>query len=249
MSYDHRGAICSGIDLSQRLKDPGYVHLESGDLQVHDDLLPALGALEEAYERLPLDRYCLEQNRRRRHSRFIFLPWEPHISHRPKSAYFQERELNPDHGGIVRRFEGLEPDIARNPFLIALIDFDFRSTPFPDEDLSFPFDVGVHLIRTEASPGLPGTSSPNCLHKDGEPFTFIHLIKRFQVEGGRNIVTDNDKNTLATVTLSHRLETIAVSDKDVYHQVEQTETSHGAARGFRDVLLIDFTPMKPALVS
>lgn len=144
---------------------------------------------------------------------------------------------------MVRKFENLEPDTARNSFLLALIDFDFISSPFSAEDLSFPFDVGVHLIRVKASPDLPGISSPDCLHKDGEPFTFIHLIKRFHVEGGRNIIADNDQKFLATV------ETIAVSDRDVYHQVEKIETPHGAARGFRDVLLIDFTPMKPDLAS
>ncbi len=249
MSYGHRGAICSEIDLHRQLKDQGYLHVESADLRVAEDLLPALGALEEAYESLPLDRYCSDKNRRRRHSRFTLLPWEPHISLRPLSAYSQKRELNPDHGGLVRKFEEIEPDVARNPFLLAIIDFDFMSSPFSAEDLSFPFDVGVHLIRVEASPDLPGTSSPDCLHKDGEPYTFIHLIKRFQVEGGRNIVTDNAKKTLASVTMSHRLETIAVSDRDVHHQVEKIETSYGAARGFRDVLLVDFTPMKPELVN
>ncbi len=249
MSYDHRDAICSEIDLKRQLKDRGYGYVEGDGLRVRDDLLPALSALEGAYERLPLDRYCVERNRRRRHSRFVLLPWEPHISHRPMSTYLQKRELNPDDGGMARKFEILEPDTARNPLVLALMNFDFMNAPFSVEDLSFPFDVGIHLIRVEASPGTPGTSSPDCLHKDGEPFTFIHLIKRFQVEGGRNIIADNDKETLAAVTLSHRLETIAVSDRDVYHQVEKIETSCGADRGFRDVLLIDFTPMKPALVS
>ncbi len=249
MSYDHRGAISSEIDLERQLKDPGYVHVECDDLHVRDDLLPALSDLEAAYERLPLDRYCSQRNRRRRHSRFVLLPWEPHISHRPMSAYFQKRDLNPDHGGMVRKFEDLEPDTVHSPFLLALLDFDFMSAPFSAEDLSCPFDVGVHLVRVEASPGMPGTSSPDCLHKDGEPFTFIHLIRRFQVVGGKNIIADNDKKFLAEVTLSHRLETIAVSDRDVYHQVEKIETQPGAARGFRDVLLIDFTPMKPDLVN
>ncbi len=249
MSHEHRAAISSGIDLARQLKNQGYVHVESEDLHVNDEILPALAALEDAYERLPLDRYCPEQNRRRRHSRFVLLPWDLHISPRPATAYFQKRELNPDHGGMMRKFEEFEPETASNSFLRALIEFDFNSIPFSAEDLSFPFDVGVHLVRVEASPDQPGVSSPNCLHKDGEPYTFIHLVKRFQVEGGENIVTDNDKNTLATVTLSHRLETIAVSDSDVYHQVERIETSGGADRGFRDVLLIDFTPMKPQLVN
>ncbi len=150
---------------------------------------------------------------------------------------------------MARKFEDLESDTIHNPFLLALIDFDFMNTPFSAEDSSYPIDVGVHLIRLEASPGQPGTSSPDCLHKDGEPFTFIHLIRRFQAEGGRSVVADNDKKILTAVTLSRRLETIAVSDRDVYHQVEKIETPRGADRGFRDVLLVDFTPMKPALVA
>lgn len=177
VSCGGRGGLDAEIDLRRCLQEKGFAHLESDEIRVPSDLLPALYDLEKAYERLPLDSQCPQQNRFRRHSRYILLPWELYLSQRPTVDYFQKRDLNPVDGGVVRRFENLEPETASNPFLLALIDFDFMGTSFSDEDLSFPMDLGVHLIRIEASP----------------------------------------------------------------------ETPQGVARGFRDVLLIDFTPMKPAL--
>jgi hypothetical protein len=106
-------------------------------------------------------------------------------------------------------------------------------------------DVGVHAIRCVARPGLPGISSPNRLHKDGEPFTFVHLIGRHGITGGKNLVTDNAKQLLVSLTLTERLDTVAVSDKDGYHQVKPIEVAPGHSEGYRDVLLIDFTPMAP----
>ncbi len=59
------------------------------------------------------------------------------------------------------------------------------------------------------------------------------------------MVTDNDKRPLVRLTLTESLDTVIVSDKDVYHQVEPIEVAPGESEGYRDVLLIDFTPMHP----
>ena len=132
-----------------------------------------------------------------------------------------------------------------NSFLREMILFDFFNTPFDKAIWSTPVDVGVHEIRYVARPGLPGISSPNRLHKDGEPFTFVHLIERYGITGGDSLVTDNDKRPLVRLTLTDRLDTVTVSDKDVYHQVKPIEVAPGESEGYRDVLLIDFTPMHP----
>lgn len=58
-------------------------------------------------------------------------------------------------------------------------------------------------------------------------------------------MADNDKEPLVKITLTDCLDTVTVSDKDVYHQVEPVEVASGEPEGYRDVLLIDFTPMHP----
>ncbi len=201
--------------------------------------------LRQDYETLPPDQYCESGNRYRRHSRYVLLPWLNLLESRPIAQYLQDRELNPTDGGVIRTFERLSKAIEANAFLREMILFDFSNTTFEETIWSTPVDVGVHAIRYVARPGLPGVSSPNRLHKDGEPFTFIHLIERHGVTGGESLVADNDKRPLVRVTLSDCLDTVTVSDKDVYHQVEPIEVASGESEGHRDVLLIDFTPMHP----
>ncbi len=241
-----------GISIEQwphkDLERQGYSCFEGTDLCISPDLKRDLDSLRKDYEELPLDQYCETGNRYRRHSRFVLLPWLNLIEARPIEHYVQDRELNPTDGGVVRTFERLSPETESNAFLREMILFDFFNATFNESILSTPVDVGVHAIRYVARPGFPGVSSPNMLHKDGEPFTFIHLIERHGVTGGGSLVTDNDKQPLAKVTLTDCLDTVAVSDEDVYHQVDPVEVAPGESEGYRDVLLIDFTPMHPVTV-
>lgn len=107
--------------------------------------------------------------------------------------------------------------------------------------------VGVHLIKVIAKPDCPGVSSPGVLHKDGEPYTFIHLVERKNITGGLSTVASNDKATLLEIALRNALDTIAVSDADVFHNVDAIHVEPGYDQGFRSVLLIDFSPLKPEI--
>lgn len=225
------------------LERQGFACFKGSDLAVPDHLQRELSLLRQAYEALPLDQYCKSGNRYRRHSRYVLLPWLRLLELRPTSQYIQSRELNPTDGGMTRTFERLSKTMESNSFLREMILFDFRNTPFDKAIWSTPVDVGVHMVRYVARPNLPGVSSPNCLHKDGEPFTFVHLMGLHRVSGGGSLVTNNDKRPLVRLNLTDRLDTVAVSDKDVYHQVDPIEVAPGESEGYRDVLLIDFTPM------
>ncbi len=231
-----------GIDLERQ----GYACFKGSELSIPRGLERELRELRQEYGVLPLDQYCEAGNRYRRHSRYVLLPWIQLLEPRPISHYIQDRELNPEDGGVVRAFERLSETLEANAFLREMILFDFSNTTFGEELRSMPMDVGVHAIRYVASRDVPGVSSPNRLHKDGEPFTFVHLIDRCGVTGGESLVTDNDKHLLEMLTLIDRLDTVAVSDEDVYHQVKPIEVTPGESEGHRDVLLIDFTPLLPA---
>ncbi len=227
------------------LERQGYACFKGSDLSVPHHLQRELSLFQRDYEALPADQYCESGNRYRRHSRYVLLPWLNLLESRPTAQYIQDRELNPTDGGVIRTFERLSKAMEVNAFLREMILFDFFNTTFEETISSTPVDVGVHAIRYVARPGLPGVSSPNMLHKDGEPFTFIHLIERQGVAGGESLVTDNDKRPLVRMTLTDCLDTVTVSDKDVYHQVAPIKVAPGESEGHRDVLLIDFTPMHP----
>ena len=233
------------IDQSPRkdFESQGYACFNGSDLSISSHLRRELSSFCGAFETLPADPYCERRNRYRRHSRFVLLPWLGLLEPRPISQYLQDRDLNPTDGGMARNFERLSDAMEANEFLREMILFDFDNTTFPEAARSTPMDVGVHAIRHVARPGLPGVSSPDQLHKDGEPYTFVHLIGRHGVTGGESLVADNEKRALVTTSLMDCMDTVAVSDNDVYHAVTPVEVVPGETEGYRDVLLIDFTPM------
>ena len=94
---------------------------------------------------------------------------------------------------------------------------------------------------------VPGVGVPNCLHKDGEPVTWIHLMNRKGVDGGENIITDNSqKQVLCETTLNAPLDSIGIVDEMVWHMVKPVRVAEPAAVGVRDVILVDFTPLMAA---
>jgi hypothetical protein len=196
---------------------------------------------------MPPDPHAADGNRDRRYGKFIFYPWSKKMQPWPMHSYQQSASLNPEASGEARKLPPLTLTIENNQFLQKLTFADFAVTPFDDDAQQYPMAVNVHIIKMKARPGVPGTSSPNTLHKDGEPFTFVHLLKRKNISGGETVVADNDMRTLFTTTLEETLDTVVVRDDAVFHQVKEVFVLPGIPEGYRTALLIDFTPLKPAV--
>lgn len=243
-------AIECALDVRGELDRNGFARVKERDLSISVHLAEDLERLIASFDDLPTDPYDQTQGRSRRFTIYAFLPWCGVLKPQPVSTYIQSRDLNPDSGDITRVFPRLERELERNnSFLRALIEWDLTNVLFPDPVLGQPMLVGVHQVRMVARAGRPGTVSPNELHKDGEPFTWVHLLGRHGVSGGVNLVTDNDKNELARFTLENRLDSFVLDDSQVYHHVSAIEVEPPFSEGYRDTILIDFTPLKRDLVA
>lgn len=228
------------------LRENGFVVFGGDDFAVPSALTKSLDTLVRAYDQLPRDPYSQDANRYRCHQRFVLVPHPFTVIPTEISNYTQSIRLNSEDGGTIRKFAPLPDGLAENSFLRMLIRHDFMHSPFADVvSNNLTYDVGLHLIRLHPRADRSAKSSPDRLHKDGEWVTWIHLISRRNVRGGENLVTDNDKQVLARVTLEQRLDTIAVWDDMVYHHVSAVEVAEGQDEGHRDILLVDFTPMLP----
>jgi hypothetical protein len=234
-------------DVKTALIEKGYNFTPSEDVRFSLNLRPELHTFLSECMNLPVDPYCVEGTRERRHTRLILLPWKKQLLRWPKNGYFQDSTINPDAAGVAREFEPFTETMLNNGFLRQAILTDFNLTPFASKDLQQPFDVGLHAIKTVPRVDQPAVASPNCLHKDTEPFTFIHLLQRENIIGGENIITDNVKEPLFIATLTHLMDTLVVRDDAVYHHVMPINLENPRAAGFRTVLLIDFTPMRSAV--
>ncbi len=239
--------LAADVDPRRDLRESGFVVLQGEDFTVPAALAEPLATFVEAYEYLPVDRYSETGCRFRRHQRFVLTPRPLTVMPTDVSNYAQSMLLNSKDGGTVREFEPLSDDLATNSFLQALIRYDFEHSPFASvRSSNLAYDVGLHLVRMRARQGQPAVASPNKLHKDGEWVTWIHLVSRKGIKGGESVVANNDKEVLIRATLVRRLDTVAVWDDAAFHHVNPVEVAEGEGEGYRDVLIVDFTPMLPA---
>lgn len=155
------------------------------------------------------------------------------------STYIQSAHYNQMDGNVLRKFAPLPADLKANPFLGALIRLDFANSGLASDHLLYR--VGIHLVRYVTPAHGEAFSYP--LHKDGEWVTFSHLGGRHNVSGGGGVITDNDRKTLWEGTQEEFLDTFGVVDKHVLHRATPVSRVDPWQEGYRDVALIDFTPL------
>ncbi|MHD0396309.1 2OG-Fe dioxygenase family protein [Staphylococcus simulans] len=241
-----------------KIKENGYAKYNlMQDLQyegIHHDFEELLNS----FDNLPPDAYAIGLNRYRRYSRAIVLPgtndimWLPTINKNQQaySAYFQGK-FNPEHPDAYRAFPALEDEIKHNKLLNKIILHDYNETFWNEEDKILPIHVGVHFVKLQVEKeNDKAVSSPDCLHQDGEPFKFAHLIERTNVIGGTNVIADpsaaghkpealNPSKIIETFEITQPLESYGVEDSVVSHYVSAIEKGKQNKPGIRSVILID----------
>ena len=222
--------------------------------------------LQKAIAELPRDPYATG-GRHRAMAKGIFVYGEdrPHwIAERdhdgkPVATYVQDTTLNPEADGAIRVFEALPQKVQNNPLLLDLIRLDRALTFWPPEDATRHLLVHVHLIslRVETA-GEVAEITPPHLHRDGEPFTFVHLLTRRNLAGGVNAIAppsyagrrpvEIPDQIISQFELTERLDSYGVVDQMVSHYVEGVRQRVPGETAERGVLLVDFTPLVPRLV-
>ena len=157
-------------------------------------------------------------------------------------TYFQSAKLNGYAGGIDRKFEPVLESTLTNPFLQALIHFDFRQLPIESGAETHPWRVDLHQVRIIGSNQEAGEPTPEGIHHDGEEFVCIHMAKRVNVIGGESHVYDNDSKLLESHTLRHPMDSMILWDPHVMHTVDPIRPENPGELAIRDVLLIGFDP-------
>lgn len=242
-----------------KLKHNGYAKYDYMDALKYDGIIEDYESLLTYFEDLPIDDYAPDLNRYRRYSRALILPtsgdieWLPNVTRddHEYSAYFQGR-FNPEHAGSYREFHSIDPHIRDNRLLQEIIMANYRETFWREEDQLMPIHVGVHFVKLMVeNDGDKAVSSPDCLHQDGEPFTFAHLIERKNVRGGTNAIATpevqgkqpedvGDKDLHEVFEITEPLESYGVRDSAVSHYVGPIFKGDDDTRAVRSVILIDY---------
>ncbi len=254
--------------ITETLEKDGFAAFKGACFDLDQEMNQSLDALVASFDDLPPDQYDETGLRKRRYARFVYIPWADVLLEQPSVLdangntvveYFQPLSLNSVDGGKRRPFTPLHPATRSNRALHELIRFDYWSLPIRPEWIGMPITVGVHQISLSPEHSNHAVSSPNHLHQDGEPFTFVHLARRENVSGGMNYVArpecagihpseiDGDA-MLAKFTLESLLDSFVVDDSMVSHHVDEVFCVNAQLEARRDVFLIDFTPNLPQIV-
>jgi hypothetical protein len=265
-SWWGRHYVGGELAVNSSLADRGFVHFDAGSILnvAEDDQW--LIELQAAFGDLPRDPYAVRAGRFRRYARAVLFPWCGRLEwippvddrmHGPMVQYDQG-QFNPEFATATRWFQALSEEVRDNLLLRRLVHFDYDQTFWALHERALPVHVGVHLVKLAADEeNEEATSSPDCLHQDGERFTFVHCIVRRNIVGGLNAIASSHcagrnphevspDEQLATFVLARPLDSYAVHDPQVSHHVGSVRRAEGSASGERGVLLVDFTPLTTA---
>ncbi|MFE2107142.1 2OG-Fe dioxygenase family protein [Kitasatospora sp. NPDC059463] len=254
-----------------RVRRDGYARLNAADLGIDTAALAEdFARLADTYQDLPPDPYARETRRFRRYSHAVYLPWTGELSYIPGAPdeefgsvteYWQD-EHNPEYPRMRRRLPDIPEALHGNRLLDILVRADLDRALWLEDLHRVPVYVGIHLISLAVHDRAQvAVSSPNCLHQDGgspATFTFAHLVGRWNVKGGENVIATPESagrtpDTLPSEAIHDRfvltepLDGYGVHDRRVSHYVGPVHLGDGGSDGRRDILIVGIAPYTPGL--
>ncbi|MFK7801230.1 MAG: 2OG-Fe dioxygenase family protein [Anaerolineae bacterium] len=224
------------------LEEKKFALMDANELMIAPELSQDKEQLWASWNNLEADNYLRDgaSYRLRRFGLFYWHPASGDLRLLPPAPYFQSAETNSYAGGIDRQFAYLEEETGTNQFLHELIKFTFRQFPVTDEMFENPWEIDVHQFRIVSSEAELGEPTPEGIHHDDDDFNAIYLVRRDNVSGGVNSVYDNQRNPLASLTLSQPMDSVLVWDPHVMHGVSSIYPTDPKRQGIRDVLVIGY---------
>jgi hypothetical protein len=210
------------------------------------ELLLSAGPLSDwsqfaaSWNLLELDKYMADggRYRRRRHAVYGAVAGGDVVreAHQP---HFQSLDYNPLHGGIMRWFEPMAPEIGSGSSMATILAF-CRSLFEGLAPAISDWKIEAHQFRIEARPGEEGRPTPEGLHRDGVDYVCVLLIDRRNIASGTTRIHAVDGRLLGQFTLTNPFDAAIVDDGRVAHGVTPVEPIDPALPAYRDVLVVTF---------
>jgi len=235
-------------DIGSCIEQSHYALITSHDFSFSADLDESAELFSRDWEHLEPDPYMADGGsyRLRRYGLYQLSGSTGQLSHIPGAPFYQSIEINPLNGGQQRHFAALRATTVENPFLRELILFDFAQLT-SNKHIEDDWLIGVHQIRIVATPGVPGSPTPEGTHRDDEYYTSQHLISRHNISGGVNRFYGIGPEPTAVPQAVWKQKSYFDSyyfDRSVWHSVTPIVSGKRDVGGHRDILLIDF--VKPS---
>jgi hypothetical protein len=185
-----------------------------------------------SFTRLPNDPYLEGNYRFRRLSHFKVVG--NRLIKLPHRRLFQSRQYNPLLGDVIREYSELDDE------LIQLEDFQRLVWEFFQfcQLCSTSQEIGVHQIRTTASPHQSGNPAPEGIHRDGVDVVGIFSVDRDKIGGGEtHLYQSKDDQLPAFSKVLHPGELLVFRDAQYFHYTSPVNVLTGE-QGTRDVFVL-----------
>jgi hypothetical protein len=233
--------------LQSSIEREGFVFVQGRDMR---KILAPFGSLDdwrsfvESWNDLKVDTYMADggRYRRRRHAAYGSTRDDAigAIGRKPHQPHIQSPEYNPLHGGIVRWFEPIVPEVGDGATMRTILAF-CRSLFGNLAPATTSWHIEAHQFRIEARAGEQGQPTPEGVHRDGVDYVLVFLIDRRNITSGVTDIHGLDGRPLGHFTLTDPFDTALVDDRRVAHGVTPVKAIDPALPAHRDVLVVTFT--------
>lgn len=238
----------------QQLSEKGFARLSAGELvDLGQQPLQSLAALNRAWDDLPPDLYLKDggRYRRRRHGSWVWHTDGAVLTQVPHRPHWQPTDYNALHGGMLRHFDPIPPNVAQSPAFKGLLgglsalfaEMARTQAPQPGEPV---FDgrwfIEAHTFRIDTEGGV-GRPTPEGAHRDGMAYVAVILVDRQNIVGGETRVFEADGPNGVRFTLTEPWSALLLDDARVIHEstpIQPQQPQQPGSLGHRDTLVITF---------
>ncbi|MGW5876127.1 2OG-Fe dioxygenase family protein [Nocardiopsis terrae] len=226
----------------ESVREDGYVHVRRTDVLEHQAAGDADG-FRSAWDDLPMDRELVDGGsyRQRRYGRLRVRVEDGELSFEALAHTAFRQDVIPLWEGRNRSFAPIADGVLLHAGMRDLVGWDAKLATALSGVTDW--EVGLHLVRIVARPGVEGNPTPEGRHRDGHMYVGMHMLRREGVAGGVSTVYPEGAEPVV-LTMTEILESMFVDDGRVTHEVSPT-SALGDSTGVRDMLLVDFNPAAP----
>jgi len=223
-------------ELVQSLRTNGYVVVSAETVaQIAKTSLSELLALNVFLNDLPRDPYLKDGGRYRYRRHASYEIKGDALLAVPHRAHWQSVDYNALHGGIERRFEPIQAQLASSPAWQSLL-LGMAHVLSSLKPVTTWF-VEAHEFRIDTTDGI-GRPTPEGAHRDGHDFVAVFILDRVAIKGGETRVFEANGSAGLRFTLSQPWSLLLMNDERMIH--ESTPIQPTGVHGHRDTLVLTY---------
>ena len=223
-------------ELVQSLRTYGYVVVSAETVaQIAKTSLSELLALNVFWNDLPRDPYLKDGGRYRYRRHASYEIKGDALLAVPHRAHWQSVDYNALHGGIERRFEPIQAQLASSPAWQSLL-LGMAHVLSSLKPVTTWF-VEAHEFRIDTTDGI-GRPTPEGAHRDGHDFVAVFILDRVAIKGGETRVFEANGSAGLRFTLSQPWSLLLMNDERMIH--ESTPIQPTGVHGHRDTLVLTY---------